>query len=57
MSDFKTPVCKNCGGKIEGDGYTTPLHCENVFLDLFSGIEPDAKIIYCTDNDSEDTER
>lgn len=46
-------TCPNCGGTILGDGYTTPLHCENVDITLSSN-EPDCKSIYCTgDNDEE----
>ena len=25
--------CPICGGTMIGDGYTTPIHCENVDLD------------------------
>ena len=38
--------CKTCGGNMEGDGFTTPLHCET--LDITGeGYEPDASPIYC----------
>ena len=37
--------CPICGGTMIGDGYTTPIHCENVDLDPW--IEPDFGPIYC----------
>lgn len=38
--------CKQCGGSMEGDGYTVPYHCET--LDISdSGNEPDCDPIYC----------
>ena len=38
--------CPNCGGKMEGDGYTIVRHCERV--DAPNDIEPDAPPIYCS---------
>ena len=38
-------TCPICGGTMLGDGYTTPIHCENVDLDPW--IEPDFGPIYC----------
>lgn len=42
--------CRNCGGTMVGDGYTTVYHCE--FVDT-SGmyLEPDAGPIYCEVSD------
>lgn len=37
--------CPVCGGTMIGDGYTIPIHCENVDLDPW--IEPDFGPIYC----------
>lgn len=38
--------CKNCGGVMSGDGYTTVLYCEKA--DVFDeGYEPDTKPVYC----------
>ena len=37
--------CPICGGTMIGDGYTTPIHCENVELDPW--IEADFGPIYC----------
>ena len=38
-------ICPHCGGHIEGDGSTLPLHCENAELPL--DRECDASIFYC----------
>lgn len=38
--------CPNCGGHIEGDGYTIPFNCENVDISELT-IEHDSGIIYC----------
>ena len=38
--------CKNCGGAMSGDGYTTVLHCEEVDV-IGEGYEPDAKPVWC----------
>tara|TARA_B100000497_G_scaffold128056_1_gene172886 strand:+ start:5658 stop:5837 length:180 start_codon:yes stop_codon:yes gene_type:complete len=40
--------CPNCGGNMEGDGYTRVLHCE--FVDDTLDIEPDANPIFCKEN-------
>lgn len=38
-------TCPNCGGKIIGDGYTTPLRCEEATADDLT--EPDGRVILC----------
>jgi len=38
--------CKDCGGVMAGDGYTTVLHCENVDV-IGEGYEPDSKPVFC----------
>ena len=43
--------CPVCGGTMIGDGYTTPIHCENVDLDPW--IEPDFGPIYCIEESPE----
>ncbi len=55
MSDREF-VCKNCGGDMIGDGYTTVFHCENADWDSFCDHEPDANPVYCnwSEEDSED---
>ncbi len=45
--------CKNCGGTMIGDGYTTALHCE--FVDLPDSYEADGAPLYC-DLDEKETE-
>lgn len=40
--------CKNCGEKLEGDGYTTVLHCPNVDAEDYT---PDDNVVYCTEAD------
>ena len=42
-------VCKNCGGDMNGDGYSVVRHCENLDL-IGEGHEPDANPVYCTDS-------
>ena len=37
--------CPVCGGNLIGDGYTTPIHCENVDLPL--DVEADSGPHYC----------
>jgi hypothetical protein len=39
-------TCPNCGGTIEGDGYTTALHCEFVEWDDYMYREPDYGVVY-----------
>ena len=43
--------CPVCGGTMIGDGYTTPIHCENVDLDPW--IEADFGPIYCIEEQAE----
>ena len=43
--------CPICGGTMIGDGYTTPIHCENVDIDPW--IEPDFGPIYCVEDPAE----
>ena len=38
-------TCPYCGGSIQGDGITTPLHCENADLPL--DVEPYVSVIFC----------
>ena len=40
-------VCPNCGGTLEGDGYTVVLHCEYAEYDDYYDHEPDANTVYC----------
>lgn len=44
--------CPICGGSMIGDGYTLPIHCENV--DIPTDIEPDCKPIYCNETEMEE---
>jgi hypothetical protein len=37
-----------------GDGYTSPIHCENCTDDDYLYVEPDSKIIYCKLNGEQD---
>ncbi len=43
--------CPVCGGTMIGDGYTTPIHCENIDIDPW--IEPDFGPIYCIEEPAE----
>lgn len=43
--------CKNCGEKLEGDGYTVALHCPNYEGELF---EPDSPITFCDGGDDDE---
>lgn len=38
-------TCPVCGGHLEGDDYTTPIHCEN--MECPSDVEPDSGPYYC----------
>ena len=40
-------TCPHCGGDIVGDGYTTPLACENAAEEDLDGLEPDAAVVLC----------
>ena len=40
--------CRDCGEQMEGDGYTTVVHCTNVDV---SDITPDCKPVYCETDD------
>lgn len=42
MSEFQ---CPNCGGNMEGDGYSIVFHCENI--DCPMDVEPDADPCVC----------
>lgn len=46
MSDRQF-VCKNCGGTMEGDGYTKVFHCEFADEEDYVYCEPDASPVYC----------
>jgi len=39
--------CPNCGGTMEGDGYTEVMHCENADYEAYFDHEPDASPVYC----------
>ena len=39
------PACKDCGENLEGDGYTTVIHCPYTAASI--DVEPDAAPIYC----------
>ncbi len=41
--------CPNCGGNMEGDGYTRVFHCE--FVDTPFDVEADADPIFCGEDD------
>lgn len=38
-------TCPVCGGRLEGDDYTSPMHCENVTVP--DGAEADSGPYYC----------
>lgn len=40
--------CKDCGEQMEGDGYTTVVHCPRVDV---SDITPDFDPVYCEADD------
>ena len=39
--------CKNCGGEMHGDGYTSVRICEYAEEPVDVAYEPDAGPIYC----------
>lgn len=42
--------CPICGEHMEGDGYSTVLHCPNTSVD-YDSFEPDANPVYCRQHD------
>ena len=40
------PTCKDCGENLEGDGYTSVIHCPYT-EELGYDLEPDANPVYC----------
>jgi hypothetical protein len=45
-------TCRDCGERLEGDGYTKVRHCPNIEdIDM---IEPDASTQYCGWKDPEE---
>jgi len=45
-------TCPNCGGSMQGDGYTTPIHCERVHGDALL-VAPDSKPMFCNLQDED----
>ena len=39
------PVCKDCGGNMNGDGYTSVMRCE--FHEGPDDVAPDSGPLYC----------
>lgn len=39
--------CKDCGEHMEGDGYSTVVHCPNTDYIKYYDKEPDANPVYC----------
>lgn len=47
---YRMPIlhcCPVCGGRWEGDGFTTPIHCENI--ECPQDREPDADPLPCSE--------
>ena len=42
-------VCKNCGERMVGDGYSTTTHCPNADEAEYEYNEPDANPVHCTE--------
>ncbi len=40
-------TCKECGGDMVGDGYTSVMHCEYADESKYDLHEPDADPVYC----------
>lgn len=43
---YQSPSCKNCGEALEGDGYTSVMHCPYTDEDTYS-MAPDYGPVYC----------
>lgn len=43
--------CSNCGGNMEGNGYSKVLHCEFAEEETYEDHEPDAKPVVCALNE------
>lgn len=39
------PICRDCGGNIVGDGYTSVMRCEN--YDGDTDVAPDSGPLHC----------
>ena len=58
LPERATLTCPLCGGTIEGDGYTTALHCEFANEEDYYDKEPDASITLCRfEENPEETKR
>jgi len=44
--------CNHCGERMEGDGFTTVIHCPNAKDHVTSCLEPDSLPVHCK-SDSE----
>lgn len=40
-------ICKGCGENMEGDGYSTAIHCPDSDDGVISSMEPDANPLHC----------
>jgi tRNA(Ile2) C34 agmatinyltransferase TiaS len=47
-------TCPNCGGRLEGDGYTVVFHCERI--ECPADVEPDANPVYCEEIEDENNQ-
>lgn len=54
LSERAILVCPICGGTIEGDGYSTPEHCENADEEDYYDKEPDAPVTLCKFKEEEE---
>lgn len=50
-------TCPNCGGRMEGDGYTKPFQCENFQPQPDQCLEPDSGPWHCGDEPDPDGDR
>lgn len=47
-------ACKKCGGNMEGDGYSTVIHCEYAEESTYEYHAPDEGPVYCNFKEDEE---
>ena len=49
-----TVYCKDCGGIMEGDGFSVVIHCPNAEYIKYYDKEPDAAPVHCDFKDTDE---
>ena len=48
-------TCRDCNERMEGDGYTSVLHCPYATEESYEYHEPDANPVYCGFEDEDES--